>query len=143
MDTNWWKRAQEDDRGSHQAPGREGARADDLTMNGVYPADVYERPDWYESGDGLAEMHKIIRLRGQPDARVWIFRAVPRSVAGPLEGRSRRLISPGDWVTTSKQYAKDHGDSALEGKYVIAALRVRAGDIYTEGNSIFEWGYAP
>ncbi len=143
MDTNWWKREQGDYQGSHQAPGREGARADDLTMNGVYPADVYERPDWYESGDGLAEMHKIIRLRGQPDARVWIFRAVPRSVAGPLEGRSRRLISPGDWVTTSKQYAKDHGDSALEGKYVIAALRVRARDIYTEGNSIFEWGYAP
>jgi hypothetical protein len=112
-------------------------------MNGVYPADVYTRPDWYESGEGLQEMHKIMRLRGRPDAFAWIFRAVPSDVAGPLEGRVSRLITPGEWVTTSKKYAQEHGDSALNGEYVVVARRVRARDIYTEGNSIFEWGYNP
>jgi hypothetical protein len=130
-------------RGSHRAPGRDGARADDMTMNGVYPADVYTKPEWYESGEGLKEMYKIMRLRGRPDAPVWIFRSVPRSVAGPLEGRSSRMITSGDWVSTSKEYAKEHGDSALGGDYIIASRRVRAGEIYTEGNSIFEWGYIP
>ena len=130
-------------RGSHRAPGRDGARADDMTMNGVYPADVYTKPEWYESGEGLKEMYKIMRLRGHPDAPVWIFRSVPRSVAGPLEGRSSRMITSGDWVSTSKEYAKEHGDSALGGDYIIASRRVRAGEIYTEGNSIFEWGYIP
>lgn len=140
---NWYKWAQPDYRGSHRAPGKEGARADDLTGNGVYPDDVYTRPDWYESGDGLVELYKIMRLRGRPDAPVWIFRSVPKAAGGPLEGRSARLISPGDWVTTSKEYAKKHGESALGGEYVIVRRRVKARDIYTEGNSIFEWGYSP
>ena len=140
---SWYKSAQSGHRGSHRAPGKEGARADDLTMNGVYPADVYTRPDWYESGEGLQEMHKIMRLRGRPDGFAWIFRAVPSDIAGPLEGRVSRLITPGDWVTTNKKYAQEHGDSALNGEYVVVARRVRARDIYTEGNSIFEWGYNP
>lgn len=52
-------------------------------------------------------------------------------------------INPGDWVTTVKSYAKDHGESALRGNYNIISKNVRAKDIYTNGDSIFEWGYDP
>ena len=93
---NWWKQAEEEYRGEHGAPGREGASADDLTRNGVYPADVYIRPDWYESDDGLKELYKITRLRGRPDARVWIHRAIPKSAYA-----AGKWISSGDWVSTS------------------------------------------
>lgn len=140
---NWLKRAQEEYRGYHRPPGKGGGRADDLTMNGAYPEDVYTRPDFYERGKGLAEMMKIIQLRNKPEAPVWIFRAVPKEVAGLFKGRSSDLINSGDWVTTNREYAKGHGESALGRKYIIVSKRVKARELYTEGNSIFEWGYSP
>jgi hypothetical protein len=133
-------------RGEHTAPTTESAPASDLTSNGVYPADVYTRPDWYEQDDGLEEMRKIQRLKGKPDSPVWIHRAVPLDVAEEamkLDSPLSYVFRGGDWVTTSKQYAKDHGESALNGKYRVFSKRVKAKDIYTNGDSIFEWGYNP
>jgi hypothetical protein len=138
-------------RGQHSAPGADSAPAFDLTGNSVYPKDVYDMPHWYESDLGLEEMRKIQRLRGNPDAPVWIYRAVPKDVydeameRGLKEGVSplSLLLKDGDWVTTSKQYAKDHGASALKGEYQIVSRRVKAKDIHTNGDSIFEWGYNP
>ena len=52
-------------------------------------------------------------------------------------------INPGDWVTINRNYAKDHGESALLGKYRIITKVVKAKDIYTNGDSIHEWGYDP
>lgn len=50
-------------------------------------------------------------------------------------------INNGDWVTTSRMYAKQHGESNLDGKYKIVKKVVKASQLYTDGNSIFEWGY--
>lgn len=50
-------------------------------------------------------------------------------------------INSGDWVTISKIYAKDHGLHALNGKYKILTKKVKASQIFTDGNSIHEWGY--
>jgi hypothetical protein len=50
-------------------------------------------------------------------------------------------INNGDWVTTSKLYAKQHGDSYLD-DYKIITKTVKASQLYTDGNSIFEWGYS-
>jgi hypothetical protein len=136
----------EDYRGTHTAPTSESAPAHDLTGNGVYPADVYTRPDWYEQDAGLEEMKKIKRLKGNPNASITIYRAVPVEVAEEARktgSPSKYVFRSGDWVTTSKQYAKDHGDSALQGEYRIFSKSVKAKDIYTDGNSIFEWGYNP
>jgi hypothetical protein len=130
----------EDYRGQHKAPTLSAASADDLTKNEIYPSDVYSRPDWYEYGDGLREIRKIQQLRGNPDASVTIYRAVPKDVqanAGKLK------INPGDWVTTNKKYAKQHGESNLTGEYRILSKTVKARDIFTNGDSIFEWGYNP
>lgn len=52
-------------------------------------------------------------------------------------------INPGDWVSISRDYAVLHGRSSLRGNYRILSKTVRAKDLYTEGNSIHEWGYHP
>ena len=50
-------------------------------------------------------------------------------------------INNGDWVTTSIEYAKMHGKSNLNNNYKILTKVVKTSQLYTDGNSIFEWGY--
>ena len=50
-------------------------------------------------------------------------------------------INNGDWVTTSKLYAKEHGQSNLGNNFKIATKTVKASQLFSDGNSIFEWGY--
>jgi flagellar hook-associated protein FlgK len=50
-------------------------------------------------------------------------------------------INNGDWVTTSLLYAKEHGRSHLNNNFKIVSKTVKASELYTDGNSIFEWGY--
>ena len=52
-------------------------------------------------------------------------------------------INYGDWVTINKEYAKDHGASALDGNYKIISKKVKASDLFTNGDSIHEFGYDP
>jgi hypothetical protein len=52
-------------------------------------------------------------------------------------------INAGDWVTTNRQYAKDHGESALNGNYKILTKKARAKELFTAGDSHHEWGYHP
>jgi len=50
-------------------------------------------------------------------------------------------INNGDWVTLSKAYAKEHGEGALNGNYKIVSKKVPARKLFTDGNSIQEFGY--
>jgi hypothetical protein len=77
---------------------------------------------WYEWAHGERE-----RLRNLADE--------------PAEVTSK--INPGDWVTLTREYAKDHGESALKGKYKIISKKVKAKDIWTNADSIHEFGYHP
>jgi GNAT superfamily N-acetyltransferase len=77
---------------------------------------------WYDYAFGERE-----RLRNLPDE--------------PVKGINN--INAGDWVTLTKEYAKDHGDSALKGNYKILSKKVKAKDIYTNADSIHEFGYDP
>ena len=52
-------------------------------------------------------------------------------------------INDGDWITINKKYAKEHGESTLQGNYKIVSKSVKANEIFTDGNSIHEWGYSP
>lgn len=52
-------------------------------------------------------------------------------------------INSGDWVTINKEYAIEHGKSNLKNKYKIIQKTVFADQLYTDGNSIHEWGYDP
>lgn len=61
----------------------------------------------------------------------------------PDEPVAQLGINPGDWVTLTKEYAKDHGESALKGQYKILSKKVKAKDLWTNADSIHEFGYHP
>jgi hypothetical protein len=50
-------------------------------------------------------------------------------------------INDGDWVTINLDYAKEHGVNNLNRKYKILTKTVLAKNLYTDGNSLHEWGY--
>jgi len=128
--------------GSHRPAGPEyGApfwKADD----GMYPEDVYS-PDalkLYGSGPDMRTAESEVlsamrKARGNPDYELTIYRAV-----SPDDSRDWR---EGDWVTPSKAYADQHGRGPLNGKYVVRSKKVKARTLWTEGNSLLEWGYHP
>jgi len=128
-------------RGQHTAPMRDsGAPGHDVTQD-VYPDDIYG-PDgarFYGHGDPYLDnqtMSTIKRMRGKENSSVTIYRAVPDEKN--IEG-----IEHGDWVTINRNYAKLHGEHTLGGNYKVIQKKVKAGEIYTNGDSIHEWGYDP
>jgi len=142
----------EDYRGEHQAPDRHGGSPlHDVTKNGTYPDDFYSHNGFrYYSDHGSEHDHdshyKVHRYRDQPDKKVWIHRAVPKDVyhhaIKHMPTPINHLIKPGDWVSISKGYAHDHGEANLDGHKVVSK-RVPAKHIFTDGNSVHEWGYDP
>lgn len=65
---------------------------------------------------------------------ITVYRAVSKSLKGTG-------IANGDWSTTSLTYAKQHGEAHLDGDYKVVKKVVKAKDLFTDGNSIHEWGY--
>lgn len=123
-------------RGSHQAPNarRYGATLDDLTK--ILPDDVYsaQGKQLYGIGDRTIDSEwriAALKTRNKPDAEVEVYRAVPKGV---------KDINDGDWVSTSKAYAKQHGESTLNGEYDIITKKVKAKTLSTEGYP-YEYGY--
>jgi len=130
-------------RGSHKAPSPEfGAPLHDLTGGGqMYPADVYSAKATQFYGTGYPKADKEAfdlakRVRGNPDAEVTMYRAVPKD-------ENIKTINAGDWVTLSKDYAKTHGESVLQGDYKIISQKVKAKELWTNADSIHEFGYQP
>ena len=87
----------------------------DIAKNGTYPEDVYGPNGlrYYETGDASdhSAYASIRNVDGRPNAPIRIYRAVEKS--------STAKITPGDWVTTSRQYAKDHGEGNIPSEYKI------------------------
>lgn len=142
---NWYKRASEENeelsyRGYHKAPRGKHGEGSLSNMNATYPDDIYSREGarFYGSGHGRnldAKAHSIImEARGKPDMPVKIYRSVPKSAP--------KNINPGDWVTTVREYAQSHGERFEEGFDIVEGT-ARAGDLFTEGNSIMEYGWWP
>lgn len=127
-----------DYRGEHTAPGAEdGAPLYDLTHNEIYPDDVYgSNGARYYADDAIDTFYKAMDYKARPNKTVTIYRAVPKELVRPK-------ITKGDWVTMSRAYAREHGMSALNGDYKIITKTVAARDIFTDGNSLDEWGYDP
>ena len=122
--------------GEHLPPGPDdGAPLHDVES--VMP-DYYAHPEWYftegRTRREAAAAAAILAARGRPWAPVWVYRAVPPGVS---------TINPGDWVTTVRDYAKEHLDSNLGGEGRILKAKVRAGSLFSEGNSHMEWGWWP
>lgn len=146
------KEEQEDYRGQHQAPGpKDGSPMHDVTKNGTYPKDFYSSNGFRYYSDAGSDLDReshdmVTRFKDKPDEKVWIYRAVPKSIhkeAMKTENPTGHMIRKGDWVTINKAYAKEHGEANLNNDYHIAAKRVPASHIYTNGDSVHEWGYHP
>jgi hypothetical protein len=124
-------------RDQYTAPGASrGVPLHDFT--GAYPESVYGKGAVREFGTGNDVMDKeaislIQKARNNPDAEVTIYRAVPKGV---------KDINEGDWVTPIKQYAINHGENRL-GNYEIITKKVKAGELFNDGNSILEFGWDP
>lgn len=122
-------------RAQHQAPGPDyGASMDDV--RGMYPDDFYDGNAlrFYGTGDDIADrqsLQAIMTARNDPNAMVTVYRAVPRNVDS---------INDGDWVTPSLSYARTHGDNVLGGDYVILDVTVPARHLWTNADSLNEWG---
>lgn len=126
-----------DYRGSHRAPSAEyGSRADNLEP--AFSDSIYTSNALHEHGHGIQADREALRIikamRGKPDSMVTIYRAVPNSAGNEIQ--------PGDWVTTTRAYATNHGDAVLDGKFKIISKTVTAGSLFNSGD-IHEFGYHP
>jgi len=120
------------------------ARLDDMTGGGeVFPDDIYSPHGLRYYGNPSnkfdRESYEVIqRAKGNPEMEITIYRAVPKGV---------KDINPGDFVTPSKTYARDHaysgygpmGDEAGD----VISKKVKVKDIYSPGNDLNEFGYFP
>ena len=126
----------DDYKGEHTAPDSDSAPMWDL--RGTYPEDIYTSVavSYYGSGrkdDGEA-ISIIQGAKGRRDKQVRIFRAVPKTIS---------QINKGDWVSITRSYAKEHGEDHLNNNFKIITKLVNARDLFTDGNSVQEWGYDP
>ena len=130
----------------HQAtePELGAARLDDMTGGGtVFPDDIYSPQGlrYYGNPNNKfdRESYEVIqKARNNPDMEITIYRAVPKGV---------KDINPGDFVTPSKAYAKDHaysgyGSMGNESGDIISK-KVKVKEIYSPGNDLNEFGYYP
>ena len=124
----------------HTAPTGEGASSLD-DMSDIYPDDIYDPSvagRYYGHGgedvgmdNATAEI--ISQYKGNPDATVTIYRAVPKGVTD---------INEGDWVTVNPDYAHAHGGSWVDdGEYDVISKEVKASEVIASGDSIHEFGY--
>jgi len=127
----------EEYKGEHEAPDKDNGSPFSNVI-GTYPADFYSGVGlrYYASGDNESEEYfKVKDAYKRPNLPIWIYRAIPKDL--------KVEINKGDWVTTSKKYAVEHGKDNLNNKYKILKKKVYARDLFTVGDSILEWGYDP
>ena len=133
-----WQKFLKEYQGEHSAPTSDGGAPLWNVSDGIYPKDFYDHVGLRYYGTGSEfdrEAYNIIRnAHGRRDKQVKIYRAVPKGI---------KDINEGDWVTISRGYAKEHGIRSLEDDYVILKKLVSARDLFTNGDSLLEWGYDP
>ncbi len=123
----------------HRPPEIEGANTLD-NLSDIYADDIYSddglRYYRFQKNNTDKQSYEIIKkMRGKPNGDVTIYRAIL-----PNEDAE---IKPGDWVTFSKDYAKEHGERALNGQYKIISKNVKANELTSQGDDLNEWGYRP
>lgn len=127
---------QEKYRINHQAPVDNGYNAPmhDL-LGSMYPEDVQEHPEWYgqEHRGTLVQLRKVWTSSNPGEEMVTIYRGVPKGI---------KEFHHGDWVALSRDYAQEAalgtGPEGEDGTVIMT--RVPAKALYSEGNSLEEWG---
>lgn len=103
---------------------------------------------WYVSKYGFAPM------KDMEASSIWVgsgynkdkFIERVSEIISDLELKKSKVllrINAGDWVTTVRSYAIEHGRSSLLGSYKILTKTVPAKHLFTDGNSVYEFGYDP
>lgn len=72
----------------------------------------------------------------------FIYNELKRLRESPKQDEKLSSINDGDWVTTVKQYAIDHGKAHLGNSFRVLSKKVKAKNIYGNGDSIMEFGYS-
>lgn len=120
----------------HRAPLLEDGNSAGFNLSDTFGEDIYSPRAVDYFGHGVPYDRKAVniirQMKDNPDKTVTIYRSVPKDV---------KEINAGDWVTTTREYARDHMEG--EKNWHILSKKVKAKDIATDGNSIHEWGYDP
>jgi len=129
-----------DYRGEHTAPHKTEDNAPGHQLDKIFPDDIYGPNAHRYYGHGNTTMDKdtmsiMQSVKGKPEQELKVYRAVPKEHAG-------EDIYPGDWVTPNLDYAEQHGQR-FENGYHILEKTVPAKHIWTDANSIHEFGYDP
>lgn len=128
-----------DYRMDHSAPNGSDEISQSIdNLKGLYPDDLYSNKGYQYYGSGYDSMDRqaweiLKRVKGNPDAKVTIYRAYPKGTGG--------TITNGDWVTIVRDYAIEHGEANLGGDYQIVSKDVKAKEIFTNADSLLEQGY--
>lgn len=121
----------EDYRMAHR-PSEDYGNASDFERN---MSDIFDHPNWYldmTEPYNIESLNALRKVRNNPEGKLKIYRATPGDE-----------INPGDWVTPSKKYAKEHLERSLNGKGKILEMTVKAKDVLFAGDDINEFGYFP
>ena len=128
-----------DYRMEHSAPNSRDEISQSIdNLSGLYPDDLYSNKGYQYYGSGYDSMDRkaweiLKRVKGNPDAKVTIYRAYPKGTGG--------TITNGDWVTIVRDYAVEHGEANLDGNYQIVSKEVKASEVFTNADSLQEQGY--
>ena len=128
-----------DYRMEHSAPNSRDEISQSIdNLSGLYPDDLYSNKGYQYYGSGYDSMDRkaweiLKRVKGNPDAKVTIYRAYPKGTGG--------TITNGDWVTIVRDYAVEHGEANLDGDYQIVSKEVKASEVFTNADSLQEQGY--
>lgn len=122
---------------SHRPTWEGMPTASDLLEGDTLPRDVYEHPEWsiasgrnFKTDKAAQESWSALqKIRNKPDAEITVYRAT-----------RKKELNPGDWITFSKEYAKDSVEGAAEKVY---DFKVKARDVLFAGDDINEFGYYP
>jgi len=138
--------SESDYRMMHKAPNsKDDNNLATIKDSDLVPADYWTKPEWYQSSpeekesfyavsDALKRRERHIREGKSGDlVSIFVYRAVAKSV-------KEDSVRNGDWVTPSKEYAKQSGMEE-PGGYRIITQRVFLKDLWWDGNSIAELGY--
>lgn len=128
-----------DYRGHHQAPGKDSIPF--FNLRDAYGDDFYDigiKKAVYYYGIKRDKMNTdafllMYAAKDNPKYKLKIYRAIPKNVE---DG-----INSGDWVTISKNYAKEHGYSHIDNNYKIISKEVSADQLFTSADDPFEYGY--
>jgi hypothetical protein len=81
----------------------------------------------------------VDNFRNSSEYYDWLSTEIEKLKTQPTDEKTK--INSGDWVTINPMYAKVHGQGNLGNKFRVLTKTVSASQLYTDGNSIHEWGY--